>query len=84
MFRNFKSGGYNLENTNVTSHRLISLILLIAFAYSIATFKGQQIKRKVVQQYVGRVREYGRLTRRHSSFYVGLYGQSWVKFRDSC
>ena len=84
MFRDFKSGGSNLEDTNVTSHRLISLILIIAFAYSIATFQGQQIKKKGVQQYVGRVREYGRLTRRHSSFYVGLYGQSWVKFMDSC
>ena len=84
MFRNFKSGGYNLEGTNVTIHRLISLILSIAFAYSIATFKGQKIKKKGVQKYVGRVREYGRLTRRHSSFYIGLYGQSWVQFMDYC
>ena len=84
MFRDFKSGGYNLEDTNVTSHRLISLILVIAFAYSSATFKGQKIKRKGVQKYVGRVREYGRLTRRHSSFYIGLYGQTWVRLMDYC
>lgn len=84
MFRDFKSGGYNLEDTNVSGHRLISLILIIAFAYSSATFKGQKIKKKGIQKYVGRVREYGRLTRRHSSFYIGLYGQNWVRFMDSC
>ena len=84
MFRDFKSGGYNLEDTNASGNRLISLILIIAFAYSSSTFKGQQIKKKGVQKYVGRIREYGRLTRRHSSFYIGLYGQSWVKFMDDC
>lgn len=84
MFRDLKSGGYNLEETNVSGHRLISLILIIALAYSSATFKGQIIKKKGVQKYVGRVREYGRLTRRHSSFYIGLSGQNWVKFMDDC
>ena len=72
------------EGTNVSGHRLISLILVIAFAYSSATFKGQEIKKKGVQKYVGRVREYGRLTRRHSSFYIGLYGQTWANFMESC
>ena len=84
MFRDFKSGGYNLEDTNVSGHRLISLILVVALAYSSATFKGQEIKKKGVQKYVGRVREYGRATRRHSSFYIGLYGQDWVRFMDDC
>ncbi|MBG1261227.1 IS4 family transposase, partial [Nostoc sp. BAE] len=28
--------------------------------------------------------EYGRSERRHSSFYVGLYGQTWVNFKDIC
>ncbi len=84
MFRDFKSGGYNLEDTNVSGNRLISLILLIAFAYSSATFKGQEIKKKGVQKYIGRAREHGRITRRHSSFYIGLYGQTWVKLMDNC
>jgi hypothetical protein len=84
MFRDFKSGGYKLESTNVAGNRLISLLLIMAFAYSSSTFKGQKIKQKGVQKYVGRVREYGRLTRRHSSFYIGLYGQTWVKFMDDC
>ena len=84
MFRDFKSGGYNLEDTSVSGFRLISLILLIAIAYSLATFKGQTIKHKGVQNYVGRVKEYGRVPRRHSSFYIGFYGQSWVKFMEYC
>lgn len=84
MFRDFKSGGYKLENTNVDGNRLISLILIISFAYSMATFQGQKIKRIGVQKYVARVKEYGRLTRRHSSFYVGLYSQTWVSFMDDC
>ena len=84
MFRDFKQGGYNLEDTNVSDKRLISLILLIAIAYICATISGQQIKRKGVQKYVGRVKEYGRTARRHSSFYIGLYGQTWVNFLELC
>lgn len=60
------------------------MILLIAIAYTSATLQGQQIKRKGVQKYVGRVQEYGRIERRHSSFYIGLYGQNWVNFKDNC
>lgn len=84
MFRDFKSGGYKLEDTNVSGSRLISLILIIAIAYSSATFRGQEIKNRGVQKYVGRVKEYGRVIRRHSSFYIGLYGQTWANFRESC
>lgn len=84
MFRDFKTGGYNLEDTNVSDNRLISLILIITIAYTSATFKGQRIKSKGVQKYVGRIKEYGRIQRRHSSFYIGLYGQTWVNFMESC
>lgn len=34
MFRDFKKGGYDLERTKLTGHRLTSLILLITLAYS--------------------------------------------------
>lgn len=84
MFRDFKKGGYNLEDTNVSGQRLISVILLISIAYTSATIQGQEIKRFGIQKYVGRVKEYGRIERRHSSFYIGLYGQTWVNFRDNC
>lgn len=84
MFRDFKSGGYHLEATNVSGERLISLILILAFAYSMATFKGQKIKQIGRQKYVGRVKEKRRIQRRHSSFYIGLYGQTWVSFIHNC
>ncbi|MBF2065974.1 MAG: IS4 family transposase [Calothrix sp. C42_A2020_038] len=84
MFRDFKKVGYNLEDTNLEGTRFISLVLLIAIAYTSATIQGQEIKRKGVQQYIARVKEYGRSERRHSSFYIGLYGQTWVNFKDTC
>ncbi|MGJ5674454.1 MAG: IS4 family transposase [Nostochopsis sp.] len=80
MFRDFKSGGYNLEESKISEKRLISLILIVAFAYSLATFQGQNIKKKGIQKYIARVKEYGRNQRRHSSFYIGLYGKNWVDF----
>ncbi|HEY9297487.1 MAG TPA: IS4 family transposase, partial [Phormidium sp.] len=49
-----------------------------------ATFKGQAIKLRGAQKYVGRVKEFGRVTRRHSSFYIGLYSHNWVSFREPC
>jgi len=84
MFRDFKSGGYKLEGTNVTGERLIVMVLLIAIAYTTATMQGRKIKRMGVQKYIGRVKEAGRTQRRHSSFYIGLYGQTWVNFIDEC
>jgi hypothetical protein len=84
MFRDFKKGGYNLEDTSVADERLIVLIMLIAIADTAATLQGQQIKRKGIQKYIGRVKESGRRERRHSSFYVGLYGQAWINFVEPC
>jgi len=84
MFRDFKTGGYNLENTNVEGERFISLVLLITLAYTCATINGQLIKRKGIQKYIARIKERSRSQRRHSSFYIGLYGQTWVHFKDSC
>lgn len=84
MFRDFKKGGYNLEDTNVESDRFISLVLLIAIAYTSATIQGRHIKRKGIQKYVARTKERSRSERRHSSFYIGLYGQNWVNFKDIC
>lgn len=84
MFRDFKSGGYNLEETKVTDFRLRAIILLVMIAYTTATFQGKKIKQMGLQKYVGRVKEFGRTVRRHSSFYVGLYGQTWVNFVEQC
>ena len=54
MFRDFKKGGYDLERTKLTGHRLTSLIILITLAYSMATFSGKIIKDKGLAKYVGR------------------------------
>lgn len=72
------------EDTNASGQRFISLVLLIAIAYTATTIQGQEIKRKGIQKYISRVKENGRVERRHSSFYVGLYGQTWVDFKESC
>lgn len=84
MFRDVQSGGYNLEGTNVTGERLVVLVLLIAIAYTTATIQGKRIKQMGIQKYISRVKETGRIERRHSSFYIGLYGQTWVNFMDEC
>jgi len=56
----------------------------MTLAYTSATFGVKTIKRKGIQKYVGRVQEMSRTVRRHSSFYIGLYGQTWVHFQESC
>jgi hypothetical protein len=79
MFRDFKGGGYNLEETRVNNSRLISIILLICLAYSCATFNGEKIKSKGVAKYVSRPTETKRTYRRHSSFSIGNSGQNWLE-----
>jgi hypothetical protein len=84
MFRDFKAGGYDLEGTNLEGQHLTALVLLIAIAYTIAGMNGKQIKQMGIQKYVGRVKESGRIEPRHSHFYIGLYGRTWVQFMMSC
>ncbi len=78
MFKDCKTGGYNLEASYTTNQRLIALILLIAIAYSCAVLSGRRSRSMGVQKYVGRLNELKRTCRRHSAFWVGLYGQLWV------
>jgi hypothetical protein len=78
MFRDFKKGGYNLEDTQLTGQRLISLLLLITLAYIEAVLAGDKLQDKGVALYVGRTQEPLRQTRRHSRFYLGLYGRDWL------
>jgi hypothetical protein len=80
MFRDFKTGGYNLEGTKVTGDRLISLLILMSIAYTVSTFTGQKIKSIGIQNYIGRVKESKRTFSRHSNFYIGLYGYSWLNY----
>jgi hypothetical protein len=84
MFKDCKSGGYNLQSTPASGQRLIALMLLIAIAYTCATCVGHQLKPKAVQNYIGRLKALRRLHQRHSSFWIGLYGQLWIGAMEFC
>ena len=45
---------------------------------------GKKIKNMGIQKYVGRLTECGRSIRRHSSFWMGLYGQRWLFGMEFC
>jgi hypothetical protein len=78
MFRDFKGGGYNLERTNLTGERLSKLLILLSLAYLKSIIQGREIKSKQVQEYLSRKTENYRKYARHSTFYIGLWGESWV------
>lgn len=79
LFKDCKSGGYNLEASHAADERLTSLVLLmIPIAYSCSVLQGKKLKQRGVQKYICRVQELKRIHRRHSSFWMGLYGQLWV------
>ncbi|NEO17443.1 MULTISPECIES: IS4 family transposase [unclassified Moorena] len=74
MFKDCKSGGYNLEGSLASVERLTRLILLIAIAYTTAALQGLKIKQLGQQKYIGRLQELKRKFKRHSNFWVGSYG----------
>lgn len=82
MFRDYKSGGYDLEACHASSKRLSALLVLIAIAYTMTVEQGIKLRRKQVGQYVARVKEPHRVQPRHSCFWIGLYGQLWVDAMD--
>jgi hypothetical protein len=77
MFKDCKTGGYNLEGTKANITRLTRIILLIAIAYTSRAIKGEILKKKAKQKYIGRPEERRRKTRRHSEFWVVLYDELW-------
>jgi len=54
IFRDCKSGGYNLAGTGLRGDRLIKIILLITISYPYEIIEGSIIIRKNVQKYVFR------------------------------
>jgi len=64
------------EGSKASVERLTRVVLLIAIAYTCAGLFGRKIKQLGRQKYVSRLKELGRLDKRHSSFWVGLYGLS--------
>lgn len=77
-FKDFKSGGYHLEQCHANPHRFTALLVLMTLAYSIASIQGKRIRKKQVQRYVGRTKEPKRTQNRHSQFWVGLYANLWI------
>ena len=78
MFKDCKTGGYNLEGCHACKRRLSTIVLLIALAYTCAIIQGIDIKMSKVEPYICRPKEQARIQRRHSNFWLGLYGQSWL------
>ena len=48
MFKDYKTGGYNLESAKANEIRLNNLIFLIAISYTISYFQVQKVKNKGV------------------------------------
>lgn len=84
MFKDCKTGGYNLEDSQTSTQRLIKLILLIALAMTAAWLHGQRTRAKGQEKYICRPQEKGRTRRRHSNFWIGLYGESWLVGFHEC
>ena len=49
MFKDYNTGGYNLESSKANEIRLNNLILLIAISYTLRSFQVQKNKNKGVQ-----------------------------------
>ncbi len=56
MFRDCKSGGYNLEGSQANTQRLTNLILLIALAYTASCLVGLNIRNTGYQEYINRLK----------------------------
>ena len=84
MFRDCKSGGYNLEGTKANEQRLTNLILLVAIAYTASSLKGLKIRKTGQQEYINRLKDKKTKYNRHSYFWTGLYGSTWCLGMDMC
>ncbi len=84
MFRDCKSGGYNLEGSHALAQRLTNLILLIAIAYTASCLTGLKIRNTGLTEYINRLKLEGKNRPRHSYFWTGLYGTTWVLSMDIC
>lgn len=84
MFRDCKTGGYNLSGSKASPDRLVRLILLIAISLTSAWLQGQRTQLQRQQPYICRSQEKGRTRKRHSNFWIGLYGQNWIVAFHEC
>ena len=82
MFRECKTGGYDLGGTSLKGDRLINMILLMTLAYRSGIFQGTEMRKKQVYKYVSRRKEPKKRYRRRSTFGVGLDGEKWVNYLE--
>lgn len=78
LFKDCKTAGYHLEDTQVNDTRFLALVLLIAMSYTLATLHGQEMRKFEIDIYAGRINEHTDKTPRQSDFSLGLYGQRWI------
>lgn len=74
LFKDCKTAGYHLEDTQVNDTRFLALVLLIAMAYSLATLHGQQMRKLGIDIYAGRINEHKDKTPRQSDFSLDSMG----------
>jgi len=84
MFRDCKTGGYNLEGSKASPDRLVRLIFLIALAMTSAWLQGQKTKFRKQQSYICCTQGKSRTRKRHSDFWIGLYGFNWIVAFHEC
>jgi hypothetical protein len=84
MFKDCKTGGYNEEGCQASPERLIALMIVIALAMTSAWLQGKRTRLQRQEKYVCRPQETGRTRRRHSNFWIGLYGENWLIAFDYC
>jgi hypothetical protein len=84
MFKDCKTGGYNLEGSKASPDKLLRIVLLIALAITIAWLQGERTTILGKSSYICRPKETGRTKRRHSKFWIGLYGYNWIAAFHEC
>ena len=81
-YLDYQSGGYYLEGTGLKGKRLMTIILLIAVAYSNAVMQGTTLKIKSVKKYIIRPKKSKKKYQRRTTFGSGLDSQQWVTYKD--
>jgi hypothetical protein len=82
MFRDCKTGGYNLEGSGLKGDRLIKMILLMAIVYTAAIFQDTKIHKKQVPKYVSHQKDQRQKYRKRSIFGSSQDGEKWVNYLE--
>ena len=78
MFKDYKTGGYNLESAKMSGERLEKMLIVLAIAYTISTENGTKIKKSHQIKYIERARKIKNKPTKNSNFWIGIYGENWA------